>query len=394
MSNASAMPSKDLASVAVIGAGIGGLAVAACLRQIGVDVTIYEQAPQFSRVGAGIQMGPNAMQVLTRLGLRERLAAVAYTPPALANREWDTGEVTFSLPMGNRAEETYGAPYFLLHRGDLHEALTTLVPPDIVHLDRRVTAIHELADEVTLDFHDGSSVTADAVVAADGVHSIVRQQMFSADDAVFTKRVAYRTVFPTSLMGGSPPDVASTKWWGVDRHIVIYFVSAGREIYFTTSVPDEDWTTESWSAQGDVDELRRAFVGFHPEVQAVLEACPSVHKWAIYDRDPLETWHSDRVVLLGDACHPMTPYMAQGAATALEDAVVLSRCIEQLGFGRLREAFATYESVRKPRTSRIQGESRSNRWLHHPQDTHWVYDYNAWSVALPTPEPVTAGRED
>lgn len=382
--------STRFGSVAVIGAGIGGLAVAACLRRIGVEVTIYEQAQQFSRVGAGIQMGPNAMKVLSRLGLRERLASVAYTPPALANREWDTGEVTFSLPMGNRAEETYGAPYFLLHRGDLHEALTTLVPAEIVRLGRRLTTIRELADGVALEFHDGTQTTVDAVIAADGVHSIVRQQMFSADDAIFTKRVAYRTVFPASLMNGDLPDAASTKWWGPDRHIVIYFVSAGREIYFTTSVPDEDWTTESWSAEGDVEELREAFAGFHPEVRNVLQACPSVHKWAIYDRDPLASWHTDRVALLGDACHPMTPYMAQGAATALEDAVVLSRFIEQLGFERLGEAFAAYEATRKPRTSRIQGESRSNSWLRRPQDTHWVYDYDAWAVGLPTPETVAA----
>lgn len=382
--------SAPVGSVAVIGAGIGGLAVAACLRRIGVEVTIYEQAPKFGRVGAGIQMGPNAMKVLSRLGLRERLAPLAYTPPSLANREWDTGELTFSLPMGAQAEETYGAPYYLLHRGDLHEALTTLVPEETLRLGRRLTSVRENADDVTLEFHDGTRATVDAVIAADGVHSIVRQQLFSADDAIFTKRVAYRTVFPTSLMNGSLPDVASTKWWGPDRHIVIYFVSAGREIYFTTSVPDDDWTTESWSAEGDVEELREAFAGFHPEVSNVLQACPSVHKWAIYDRDPLTSWHTDRVVLLGDACHPMTPYMAQGAATALEDAVVLSRYIEQLGFDRLRDAFAAYEATRKPRTSQIQGESRSNRWLRRPQDTHWVYDYDAWELDLVTPRAVSA----
>jgi salicylate hydroxylase/6-hydroxynicotinate 3-monooxygenase len=239
---------------------------------------------------------------------------------------------------------------------------------------------------MSLRFADGTHAEADAVVGADGVHSVVRDAVHTAS-ASFTGRVAYRAVFDRELLSGPKPG-PSTKWWGPDRHIVIYYVSAGREVYFTTSVPDHHWTVESWSARGSTSELREAFTGFHPEVKGVLSACPSVHKWAIYDRDPLPMWHTDQVALLGDACHPMTPYMAQGGATAMEDAVILSRCIAAHGPGDLTPAFALYESCRKPRASAIQSGSRSNTWLRQPMDPGWVYDYDAWQVpleAMPVP---------
>jgi 6-hydroxynicotinate 3-monooxygenase len=370
----------DEPAIAIIGAGIGGLTLAACLLRMNLPVRIFEQATAFGRVGTGIQMAPNAMKVLSPLGLRPRLDDLAFCPATMANREWDTGELTFELPLGDRAEVDYGAPYFLLHRGDLHQALQDLVPSQVISLRSRLVGLEDRGERVSLRFADGSHALADAVVGADGVHSVVRDAVHMAS-ASFTGRVAYRAVFDRALLRGPEPG-PSTKWWGPDRHIVIYYVSAGREVYFTTSVPDEAWTVESWSARGSTSELREAYAGFHPEVTGVLQACPSVHKWAIYDRGPLPTWHTDRIVLLGDACHPMTPYMAQGGATAMEDAVVLSRCIAAHGPGNLATAFARYEACRKPRTSAIQVGSRSNTWLRRPTDPGWVYDYDAWGVPL------------
>lgn len=367
-------------SIAIIGAGIGGLTLAALLLERSASVTVYEQAGAFARVGTGIQMGPNAMKVLTRLGLHRKIAEVAFSPPTLANREWDTGKLTFELPVGNVAEERYGAPYYLLHRGDLHELLQRRVPGSAIRLGSRLVSLVERAEGVELRFADGSSAVADIVVGADGVHSVVRNELFSTMEPSFTGKIAYRAVFPAELVAGDLPG-PSTKWWGPDRHIVIYYVSAGREIYFTTAVPDDSWDIESWSAHGDVGELRAAFTGFHPEVQAVLQACPVVHKWAIYDRNPLPAWHTSRVVLLGDACHPMTPYMAQGAATAMEDAVVLSRCLDAYGM-EADQAFAVYEECRKPRTSAIQASSRANVWLREPTDPMWVYGYDALQAPL------------
>lgn len=371
-----------MTKIAIIGAGIGGLTLSACLRKRGIESTIFEQATAFARLGAGFQMGPNATKVLRQLGLVARLASDAYSPALLDNKDWDTGVSTFALPVGEQAEERYGAPYYLLHRADLHELLHSVVPDDTIRLQ------HELVDIRVTDgkpaelvFANGHRDEADVVVGADGVHSLVRSKLFPYQQPLFTGRVAYRTVFPTELVGDPKPGPA-TKWWGIDRHIVIYYVSAGREIYFTTSVPDPKWTLESFTAEGSVNDLREAFVGFHPEVQAVLNACPSVHKWAIYDRDPMACWHVGNVVLLGDACHPMTPYMAQGAATSMEDAVVLARLFARRGFADLSTLYATYEAIRKPRTSKIQLGSRSNVWLRHPTDPHWVYGYDATTTPL------------
>jgi 6-hydroxynicotinate 3-monooxygenase len=374
--------------IAVVGAGIGGLTAAAALRRIGVDVEIYEQATRFARIGAGIQMTPNAMRVLRALGLEERLVRIAFRPTEMRNRDWSTGILTFELTLGEWAERTYGAPYLLLHRGDLHEALTTLVPGPIVHLEKRLVDLDETADGVRLRFADGTTARADAVIGADGVHSRVREIILGPEEPVFTGRVAYRAVYPARLLRGYRID-PGCKWWGPDRHVVIYYVSGGREVYFTTSVP-EDWRVESWSAEGDVEELRAAFMGFHADVRKVLEVCPSVHRWAIYERDPLPTWSHGRVVLLGDACHPMTPYMAQGAATSLEDAAVLARCLEGAGPGGVVEAFHRYEGSRRPRTSQIQLESRENRWLRLPTRPDWVYRYDACGAPL-VPGPTAGG---
>lgn len=323
-------------------------------------------------------MAPNAARVLRRIGVIDRLLDLAYHPSFRRSRQWDTGEVTNETAYGQRVVEKYGEPYLYLHRGDLHAALVSAVPEEIVHMGRRLVEVREREDAVDLSFADGSKASADILIAADGVHSPVRESLFGDTDATFTGRVAYRAVFPIELVGDLPLD-PSCKWWGADRHIVIYPVAAGRELYFTTSTPDT-WDVESWSAEGDVEELRRAYAGFHPHVQAVLAACPTVHKWAIYERPPLAAWHTDRVTLLGDACHPMTPYMAQGAAMALEDAAVLVRSLEDAPDART--AFTTYVHTRKGRTAQMQAMSSSNTWLRYPMSPDWVWSYDATTVPL------------
>jgi salicylate hydroxylase/6-hydroxynicotinate 3-monooxygenase len=379
--------SGERLSVAVVGAGIGGLAVAAALRRVGVDVQVYEQAARFARVGAGIQMTPNAMRVLRGLGLEERLRRVAFSPPIALNREWDTGEVTNQVPVAAQMEARNGAPYLLMHRAELHLALASAVPPEIIHLGSKLVGIDQGTAGVTLAFADGTSTQADAAIGADGVHSVVRELLLGPESPQFSGRVAYRTTFPAALLRAKVP-AAKTKWWGIDRHIVVYYItSALDELYFTTSQPERaDWLTrESWSEKGDVVVLREAFAGFHPEVQSILAACPEVHKWAILSREPLPRWGEGRIVLLGDACHPMTPYMAQGAATSLEDAAVLSRCLEGIDRDGVEQAFRRYEVVRRPRTSQIQQTSSTNTWMRRETNPDWVYGYDAWSVPLDAP---------
>lgn len=370
-------------SIAIVGAGIGGLAAAATLRRVGLDVQVYEQANRFERVGAGIQMMPNSMKVLRRIGVEDRVRETSFKPYSHLNREWDSGTVLRELPM---PEELFGAPYLCMHRADLVAALVNTVPADIVHFNKKLVGLETEAEGVKLVFADGTDESADAVIGADGVHSLVRELIVGPDEPIHKGRIAYRSVFSTTHLKGRDIGPSRTKWWGVDRHIVIYYVNEARsEIYFVTSVPEPaDWVTpESWSATGDVNEVRAAYKGFHDDVRAVLNACPACHKWAILEREPLPTWSDGRVVLLGDACHPMTPYMAQGAATSIEDAAVLARCLDSSRGAGFEAAFQRYEAHRKPRTSRIQAISSANTWMQGgEQDTSWLYGYDAWNAPL------------
>jgi 6-hydroxynicotinate 3-monooxygenase len=369
-------------SIAIVGAGMGGLAAAAALRRVDIDVTVYEQAAQFARIGAGIQIGCNAMKVLRRLGLEQRLRAQSFYPRSWNNRDWRTAEVKFDMIFGESAERKFGAPYLLAHRGDLHAALASAVPGECVRLNHKLAGLDEVGDGVRLSFGNGATAVADAVIGADGVHSLVREILFGTSPVNFTGRIAYRTTYPAALLDGERIDDC-TKWWGEDRHIVIYYVKPDRsEIYFVTSQPEADFRIESWSAKGDVRELRAAFEGFGRQVTNVLAACPDVHKWAIVDRDALARWAEGNVTLLGDACHPMTPYMAQGAAMAIEDAAVLSRCLEGVDRDGIANAFQRFEATRRERTARVQQTSRTNTWLKEKTDTDWVYTYDAWTAPL------------
>ncbi|MSP75607.1 MAG: salicylate 1-monooxygenase [Rhodospirillaceae bacterium] len=373
---------KRKLNVAIVGAGMGGLAAAAALRLKGIDVTVYEQAKQFARVGAGIQIGCNAMHVLRGLGLEERLRSQTFYPRSWNNRDWRTGEVMFDMIFGPSAEEKYGAPYLLAHRGDLHRALVSIVPAEVIRLDHRLVGVEPTAAGVRLSFANGAHVEADAAIGADGVHSAMKKILFGDDTLNVTGRIAYRTTYPAARLKGFEIDECA-KWWGEDRHIVMYYVKPDRsEVYFVTSQPEPEFGLESWSAEGDVEVLRAAFEGFHPTVQRVLAACPSVHKRVLVDREPLERWGDGSAVLLGDAAHPMTPYMAQGAAMAIEDAAVLSRCLEGVEREGVAAALRRYEATRTGRTSRMQLTSRQNAWGKGATETDWVYGYNAWTAPL------------
>ncbi|WP_338617602.1 FAD-dependent monooxygenase [Pigmentiphaga sp. CHJ604] len=375
---------KSELPVAIIGAGIGGLAAATALRAQGVEVQVYEQARQFARIGAGIQMTPNAMRVLDGLGLRPQLESIAFAPRSSLNRAHDTGAVTNEFPLAGAVLERYGMPFLAMHRGDLHAALAARVPAAHIALGKKLVHLDQGDGEIALRFEDGTQARARAVIGADGVHSLVRELLLGEEQPSFTGRVAYRTTFPASRLGSLDIGQSRTKWWGPDRHIVIYYVTRNQdEIYFVTSQPeDAGWLTpESWSAKGDLEVLRAAYADFHPDVRAVLAACPDVHKWAIFQRDPLPSWGRGNIVLMGDACHPMTPYMAQGAAMALEDSVVLARCVAAHRTD-LDAAFRLFEQVRKPRTSAVQAGSSANNWMRESTNPDWVYGYDAWNVSL------------
>ena len=365
--------------IAIVGAGMGGLTAAATLLRFGFQVQVFEQADRFSRIGAGIQMSPNAMNVLRGLGLDNQIRATAFQPQTWGNRVWDTGAMKFELSLGPTAEAQFGAPYLQMHRGDLHAALLSAVPESIIQLNKQLVEVAPLAGGCRMTFADGASAEADLIVGADGVHSRIRKFLHGTERPTATGRVAYRAVFPTSLMRYEIGEC--TKWWGPDRHIVIYFVTAAKdEIYFVTSLPDETWIEESWQATGDMDVVRQAFAGFHEEVREVLRACPEVNRWAVLEREPLDRWFGNGMVLIGDAAHPMTPYMAQGAAMAMEDGVMLARALEQAG--SIDNALAVFAAARKARTAQVQSISHANTWMREATDPTWCYGYNPWTAPL------------
>jgi len=368
-------------TIAIIGAGIAGLTAAATLRKIGFVADIYEQAGAFAPVGAGVQLNPNAMKVLRGLGLERHIRSVGFTPQAGYNREWDTGTITYLHPMGAAIEQRHGAPDVSLHRAALHAALLSINRSAPIHLGKQLVGLDRAGARLRLAFADGTTADADAVIGADGVHSVVLKTLFGTGAPRFTGQVAYRAIYRSELLGTEIDD--RVKWWGPGRHIVSYKVDPRRdELYFIASTPEPEFTIESWSARGDLEQLRAAFAGFHPQARLILDACPEARKWALVERDPLPRWGEERIVLIGDACHPMLPYMAQGAGSAMEDAVVLARCLDGRDLDGFVDAFRRLERNRKARTSRIQLGARQNVWMRTSADTAWLYDYDAWTVPL------------
>jgi 6-hydroxynicotinate 3-monooxygenase len=367
--------------IAIVGAGIAGLTVAATLRKIGLKAAIYEQTQAFAWVGAGLQLNPNAMKLMRGLGLEERIRRAGFSPEVGYNRVWDTAEVTYLHPMGAEIERRFGAVDVSLHRAELHAALISLNPPDIFRLNKKLVGLDRAGGRIRLTFADGTHVDADAVIGADGVHSTVLDILFGTSEPRFTGQVAYRAIYKSALLGSKIDD--RVKWWGPDRHIVTYKTTPSRdELYFIASTPEPDFKIESWSSRGDLGQLRAAFAGFHPDARVILESCPEVRKWALVERDPLPRWCEDRIVLIGDACHPMLPYMAQGASQSMEDAVILARCLDGIELDGYADAFRRFEQNRKPRTSRIQLGARQNTWMRTAPDMTWLYAYDAWSEPL------------
>lgn len=372
--------------IGINGAGIGGLAAAIALRKLGMDVVVYEQAARFARVGADINLTPNAVRALDGLGVGAALRDTAARPTHRISRTWDSGEETSRLAMSDEAEQRYGAPQLTMHRGDLMAALEAAVPGACVRLAHKATHIvpKDGGRGATLRFANGSSEDVDVLIGADGIHSIVRTALLGEEHPIFTGVVAYRAVVPAEKLAGVPNLGAFTKWWGPEptSQIVTFPLNRGREIFVFATVAQDSWRNESWTTPGRVEDLRAAYAGFHPDARALLDACDDVLISALYVRDPLPSWSTGHIALMGDACHPMMPFMAQGAGMAIEDGVVLARCLAEAGDDTIPEALARYQAARHDRTSRIQIGSRGNEWLKAGGNADWVYDYNAWNVAL------------
>lgn len=367
--------------IAVIGAGIGGLAAAIALTRVGVEVEIFEQAPRFRRVGTAINLTPNAVKVVDGLGLGDNIRNTAYRPTHRVSRTWDTGAETSRLEMSRAAEQRYGAPQLTMHRADLLSALEDALPTGAIHLGKRLIQLAQRRDSVVLTFADGDQIEASAAIGADGIHSTVREGVFGKEIPRFSGMTAYRSLVPLRRIANY--DVGPfIKWWGPTRQsmLISFLINSGEDLYVFATRAEEAWGQESWSSQGDIRELRAAFAGYHREVRDLLVQCEDVLKTALYERDPLAHWTKGRVTLLGDACHPMMPFMAQGAGMGLEDAAVLARCVEI--DDDVADALRRYETVRRDRASTMQIVSHENEFLRTGIDADWVYGYDAWHATL------------
>lgn len=359
------MSGRSEISIGVIGGGIGGLAAALSLLRAGFDVHVYERAAVLREVGAGIQVSPNASRVLHRLGLAEELARLGVRPVAFHQRRWDDGRTLLRTPLGDAVVEAFGFPHYQMHRADALSTLVRALPVERLHPGYRLVALAEHSDRVEATFENGKTAAFDVLVGADGIHSTVRSILFGPERPRFTGCTAYRGLVPAERLAHLELEVTAQIWMGPGGHFIHYFVRNSQLVNFVAVVEQDSWTRESWTDRGDVADALAAFAGWHEQLHEILRSVDETFIWALFDRAPLPRWSSGRVTLLGDACHPMLPFMAQGAAQALEDGAALTSCLTRRGDRSIAESLLLYETVRKPRASRLQGLSEVNKMRWH-----------------------------
>ena len=376
------MPIKQ--KIAIVGAGLGGAAAATLLQKAGFQVDIYEQAPAFSRIGAGIHMGPNIMKIFRRMGIEQKLSDMGSHPDFWCSRDGASGDYLSRIPLGEFARKEYGAAYITVHRGDLHALQMSTIAPGTTHFNKCLTRLEETDNLVRLHFSDGTSTEADIVIGADGINSKIREELLGAEKPLYSGWVAHRALIRSETLAKYNLNFENcVKWWSEDRHMMVYHTTAKRdEYYYVTGVPHAAWDFQGSFVDSSREEMREAFADYNPTVQALIESSESVSKWPLLNRNPLPLWSRGRLVLLGDACHPMKPHMAQGAGMAIEDAAMLTRCLQETGLSDYRTAFELYEANRKDRASRVQAVSNANTWLRTQEDPAWVYGYDIYSHSL------------
>ena len=353
-------------SIAVIGGGLGGLACALSLHRSGFAVDVFEQAPELSEVGGGINMGPNAARILYRLGLGERLDRDGVKPLTMHQRRWDDGRTLQKGPLNPLCEELYDAPHITLHRADLQRIIASGLPRERIHLGCRLVGLDDTGNHVELRFANGNRTTADIVIGADGIHSAVREILFGVAEPQFAGCVAYRGLVPAERITDLGLERGNQSWLGPGAHLVHYFVSGGRLLNFVGWTEHDTWNREDWTDRATSERALAAFKGWHPQIRRIITEADTCFIWALFDRDPLPKWSVGRVTLLGDACHPMYPFMAQGAAQAIEDGAALTALL-RLG-GDPIAALQRYEQIRLPRVTRLQQMSRANKLRYHMPD--------------------------
>jgi salicylate hydroxylase len=392
--------------VLIAGAGIGGIVAALSLLQRGIDVDLYEQATDLQEIGAGVQISSNGARVLCALGLEDEMAAIASIPVGKEVRLFNTGKAWKMYDVGAVSVEKYGAPYWMVHRADFHTVLLRALAqrkPGALHLGARCTGFTQDPAGVTLLLADGSRIAGDVLIGADGVHSRIRAGLFGDTPANFTGFLAWRGVIPMDRIPERLRRPYGTNWMGPHGHIVTYPLRRGELLNFVTAIERSDWLLESWSERGTLAELKADIAPWHGDVQLIADQIETPYKWAMLGRDALPAWSSGRVTLLGDSCHPTLPFLAQGANMAIEDGMVLARCLA--GDEDVPVALRRYETARIDRTTRIvRGANDNIKRFHNPaladpaqaeiimdrefhpdrvrQRYDWLFEYDALTVPL------------
>ncbi len=357
--------------VLIAGGGIGGLSAAVALLQRGIDVEVYEQAPELKEVGAGIQISPNGNKVLDALGVFQRLKELSCDPVRKEFRLWNTGKPWPMLSLGKAVIENYGYPYLTVYRPDLHQSLADRVrelKPDAIHLGCGVAGCEQDGQSATLVLRDGRRVTGDALIGADGVRSVVRNTLWGPCDPEFSGMVAWRGLIPMEELPEHMQVSVGSTWIGPGGHAVCYPLHRSKIMNFVATIEGKTWDVPEGAAPGTAEECLNDFAGWHEDVQTMIKRSPRLIKWALMQRDPIPRWTQGRISLLGDAAHATLPFLAQGAVHSIEDGMVLSRCLEGVDTADVAGALARYEAARIDRTSRmVRGATANTERFHSPE---------------------------
>lgn len=344
--------------IAVVGAGLGGMASAIALRQQGFEVDVYEQAAELGAFGAGINLSANAVRVFDALGLKAKLHEVAFEPTGICWRSWIDGKPSRIVPL-EQSQSRFGANYYITHRGDLHGVMCNAFPAEHIHLGKRCAAVEIRDGGVGITFADGSSAEADVLIGADGIHSAVRKQVFGGVGARYAGTMCWRSLIPAENLPADIHDTNVNQWTGVgyDRFVISYFVRQGRYINILCVMRQPEWKSESWSLPSSREEMLGSFGDAGPAILRVLEQAKEVYKWGQFTGEPAAEWTRGRLALLGDSAHAMLATWGQGACMAFEDGYVLAKWLAHHRDDPVT-GLKQYEAIRKPRASRVQAMSR------------------------------------